>query len=257
MTEEKKTIDILKDLKFSIPLEQLTVDTRDPCPKCGNNKKLYCPECLEIVCPRVFPATKVTLPFRIHIIIHPGEGRRKATSLHAPLLCSPGSVSVYTYPTLPACVTTSPRTTMMSYPSATSQLMSTMPDLASFNDVVFIDSTWQQSYSISHNAHVMALSAVRMNSYKTLFWRFQDKDEKHLATIEAMYYFLVEHYEGLTKSPYDGRYDDLLLLFMHQYHTIQNYYKADPEKRTFTKRHREGKDYIKKDEPPQEKLTEN
>eukprot|EP00759_Apiculatamorpha_spiralis_P014019 PhF_6_TR20794/c0_g1_i2/m.29858 len=236
----------LQSLKFSIPLTQLTVPNRDQCPKCKARKKLYCYNCLEVVTPSVFPATKVVLPFKLHIVLHPGEGRGKATSLHAPVLCAPGCVDVMTYPDLPSCLSANPDTTLLSYPSEQSKLMVDIPNIQSFTDVVFIDSTWRQSYSISHDEKVVgALHHVKLNQYKTMFWRFQDKDMTYLATIEAIYFFLREHFSACTKTEYDGRYDDVMLLFAHQYATIQKYYKEDREHRVFTKRHREGDAYIK------------
>eukprot|EP00760_Papus_ankaliazontas_P016956 PhM_4_TR16965/c0_g1_i1/m.22320 len=239
--------DITKDLKFSIPLSQLAeVEERDQCPKCGHRRKLYCYDCLTQTTPRAFPEKRLRLPLRVHVVLHPNERRSKATSLQAPIVCEQGNVSVMTYPEIPACSRDSPATTLLTFPSSTSTTMGNVPNLREMTDVVFIDCTWRQSYSISHDETLMSLPSVRLNEYTTSFWRFQDKDATYLATVEAMYYFFVEYHRAVTGEPYRGEFDDLLLLYVHQYHQIQNYYKKDT-KRTFTKRHREGSAYIKKD----------
>jgi len=46
----------------------------------------------------------------------------------------------------------------------------------------------------------------------------QELGKQFLCTLEAIYYFLLEHFEAThgADTPYDGRYDDLLLFFTTQ-----------------------------------------
>jgi DTW domain len=121
---------------------------------------------------------------------------------------------------------------------------------------------------------------VHIGSYETLFWRYQSLGAHCLSTVESVYYFLREFLvekarreakvvtgtttlEGTAKEEdtesddkedkgdpcdvskryYKGEIDNLVLLFLSQYYTIQERYVK--ENKEFTAKHRPG--YIKKD----------
>lgn len=67
------------------------------------------------------------------------------------------------------------------------------------------------------------LPCVVLESRNSLFWRYQrGKPDSYLATIEAIYYALVdvaECREGRIGS-YDGHFDDLLFFFRHFYRQV-------------------------------------
>ena len=67
---------------------------------------------------------------------------------------------------------------------------------------------------------------VKIQEHETLFWRYQDGGNDHLATIEAIYWFFRDFHSAYEPSiEYDGRYDNLLFYFRHQYELIQNIYR--------------------------------
>jgi DTW domain-containing protein YfiP len=113
-----------------------------------------------------------------------------------------------------------------------------------------VDGTWRQASSLTKfTEELKNIRKVTIKPQKTLFWRYQDKSENHLATIEALYYFLKEYhesYESSNDNSYDGRYDDLLWYYKYFYEFIQATYRDDKNKKHFTSRHRQG--YIKYDE---------
>jgi DTW domain-containing protein YfiP len=90
--------------------------------------------------------------------------------------------------------------------------------------VVFIDSTWQLSKGILRDSRIQNLPRVKIHQYRTLFWRNQKFDIHFLSTIEAIHYFCREYHQA-THNDYNGEYDDLLYLFVHQYELIQQHYR--------------------------------
>ncbi|XP_078283238.1 tRNA-uridine aminocarboxypropyltransferase 1 isoform X2 [Rhinoraja longicauda] len=85
--------------------------------------------------------------------------------------------------------------------------------------VIFIDSTWNQTNKIITDERLQELLHVELRSQKTHFWRKQKgKPDTYLATIEAIYYFLVDYHRLLLKENYNGEYDNLLFFysFMHK-----------------------------------------
>eukprot|EP01135_Chromosphaera_perkinsii_P007838 Nk52_evm30s1020 gene=Nk52_evmTU30s1020 len=95
-----------------------------------------------------------------------------------------------------------------------------------FDEVAFIDSTWQQTRSILIDPRLQACTKVKIKSQKTAFWRYQTNlPDSCLATIEAIYFFYKEYHEKFGGCPYDGRYDDLLYFFHYQYNMIQSIYR--------------------------------
>ncbi|KAG0325736.1 Peroxisome biosynthesis protein pex1, partial [Podila humilis] len=75
-------------------------------------------------------------------------------------------------------------------------------DPASFDKLVVIDGTWDQAKKMSKSNRLVRMKRVTIAPHETLFWRHQRKSSEHLATIEAIYYFLREYHETyLTKPP--------------------------------------------------------
>lgn len=106
-----------------------------------------------------------------------------------------------------------------------------------------IDGTWIQAKQIANNTPVLKkMQCVTIAPRKTHFWRFQNVDDQHLATIEAIYYLYREFGETY-ESPYEGQYDDLMFYYKFFYNMIQNTYKANKSTK-FNNRHQQ-KDYIK------------
>jgi hypothetical protein len=65
---------------------------------------------------------------------------------------------------------------------------------------------------------------VKIDGYRTCFWRTQRESEMHLATIEAIYYFYrefaIQHEARCAKESYQGEYDDLLFFYKFFYELI-------------------------------------
>ena len=64
-------------------------------------------------------------------------------------------------------------------------------------------------------------------SHTSVFWRHQrGKPDTYLATIEAIYYFLVEFYHlAYPDETYKGQYDNLLFFFKHTYFLLKDVYR--------------------------------
>ena len=91
--------------------------------------------------------------------------------------------------------------------------------------VVFIDSTWNQTAKILMDPKIAALQKVQIDDRETIFWRYQTgKSKQHLATIEAIYYFLVDYHAKVLGQCYQGEYDELLFLYKFMYGKILELY---------------------------------
>ena len=91
--------------------------------------------------------------------------------------------------------------------------------------VVFVDSTWNQTARILNHPNVKCLRKIQIDDRETVFWRYQTgKSKKHLATIEAIYYFLVDFHLKVLKKSYNGEYDHLLFLYKFMYGKIHQLY---------------------------------
>lgn len=79
------------------------------------------------------------------------------------------------------------------------------------------------------------LPCVILAEQKTFFWRSQDKEDNYLATIEAIYYFLVETFNLTSDLQYAGQYDNLMYFFVYMYRMVQkqkkNYIKIHKKKK--------------------------
>eukprot|EP01059_Diplonema_ambulator_P004562 TRINITY_DN14280_c0_g1_i1.p1 TRINITY_DN14280_c0_g1~~TRINITY_DN14280_c0_g1_i1.p1 ORF type:complete len:310 (+),score=109.34 TRINITY_DN14280_c0_g1_i1:32-931(+) len=249
--EIKKFIDGLQFTQEVAVLEEKEVAERKLCGKCGKRRQYYCYDCLELV-ERRARARDVKLPVDVHVLLHAGEHRGKATSVQGAVLSS--NIHLYTHPDLPKGL--KKEETLLVYPSTEAQTLNQLADadkLSAIKNLVFIDSTWQQSKSISRDDNVNQIGIpVLLNKYRTLFWRFQNiGDETFLATIEAIYY-LLRDLKIAKGEEYNGEYDDLLYYYIHQFAVIQRSYKNKDKKHDhqterphFTKRHQKSSEYIR------------
>eukprot|EP01064_Diplonema_japonicum_P018931 TRINITY_DN27627_c0_g1_i1.p1 TRINITY_DN27627_c0_g1~~TRINITY_DN27627_c0_g1_i1.p1 ORF type:complete len:325 (+),score=82.36 TRINITY_DN27627_c0_g1_i1:67-975(+) len=251
--EVKKFIDSLKFTQPVSVLERKEVSERKPCVKCDKRRQYYCYDCLQLTNPMA-RAVDVKLPVDVHVLLHAGEHRGKATSVQGAVMSS--NVHLYTHPELPKDI--KKEETLLVYPSPEAQSLSQLAEsgaLASIKNLVFVDSTWQQSKGICRDPAVKALGIpVLLEKYRTLFWRFQNVgDETFLATIEAIYY-LVRDLQVAKGETYKGEFDDLLYYYIHQYAVIQRSYKDREhqkkhehatERPHFTKRHQKSSEYIR------------
>ena len=91
--------------------------------------------------------------------------------------------------------------------------------------VVFVDSTWNQTARVLKHQNIKYLRRVQIADRETVFWRYQTgKSKQHLATIEAIYYFLVDYHVKILGKPYYGEYDQLLFLYKFMYSKIHELY---------------------------------
>lgn len=222
------------------------------CPKCKKHRKFYCYDCMipignEVV--EVIP--KVRCPVKVIVIQHPKELKSKSTAIHAKIL-SPDDVMIYQYPEIPPEVNVD--SSIILYPSVDALSMeefilleqekpssllgdknAAFESIGGVKNIVFIDSTWKQSRSISRDPVLSKLKRLKLTSRKTLFWRYQQFGDDFLATIEAIYYALVDYIRCKNSGKYDGEVDNLLFFYVHYYQLIQSTYRQN--KRQF--RHKE------------------
>lgn len=247
----QKTLSFISSLKFSVPLNSLHIEKeRKSCPKCGKKRLFYCYDCLIVTHPQSHPLP-LSLPLNVYVLFHPGERRSKSTALAASTI-SP-DIHVVTYPAVPS--TLSPDDTLLLYPSEKSVELHEIANLEHYKNVVFVESTWQKSKGIANDERVRAFKHVRIPSKSTLFWRYQNNDPSHLATVEAIYYFLVTYIacknrkkafigpsseinsEGsgeAVQTYYHGEVDDLLLYYIFQFISVQQEYEKGKK---YTDRH--------------------
>ncbi|KAF0308472.1 DTW domain-containing protein 1 [Amphibalanus amphitrite] len=154
-------------------LERLT--GRSPCPKCHKSRMYFCYNCLVPVDALTGKIPHVRLPVEVEIVKHPGETNGKSTAVHAAVL-APDDVTLRTY-----------------------------PDVGSYDPdetvLVFPDS------SAGSVADVSATAPAR----DALLAYQRGKPRTHLATIEAVYYFVRELQES-RHDTYGGEFDDLLFI---------------------------------------------
>ncbi|KAJ3282459.1 DTW domain-containing protein 1 [Borealophlyctis nickersoniae] len=118
-------------------------------------------------------------------------------------------------------------------------------DRSSFDRLIVLDGTWRQAKSMTKALGGHRFKHVKIQSQKTLFWRYQPFDEYHLSTIEAFYWFFRDFHAAYEPSvPYDGRYDNLLFYFKQQYELIQSVYQNSG--RSFTGKKLDADVYIRR-----------
>ncbi|KAG0277208.1 DTW domain-containing protein 1 [Linnemannia exigua] len=193
--------------KHTSPFAQFNISSTDVldtiekahCPDCNRNVRYFCNRCLKTVgCPEgAVPQLK--LPIKLDVIKHEQERDGKSTALHAKIL-APDHVEVYAWKDMPKYENVD--RLLLLFPSPGAKQLSEI-DPASFDKLVVIDGTWEQANKMSRSdSPLLRMKRVTIAPHETLFWRHQKKASDHLATIEAIYYFLREYHETyLTAVP--------------------------------------------------------
>lgn len=201
--------------RFSIPVQSLVSQERTPCPKCSRRVHVYCPFCLTPVIqdPRL---PTIDLPIGVDIIRHSRETVKKSTGLHAAII-APEQVRHFTFPNVPD---SDPDTTYILYPTDDAPFIDEL-DLNQVSRVIIIENTWQGSKKILEHEKLRNIKPVKIRNEVSLYWRHQEVGNDCLATIEAIYYFFVQHWKGAhPDEEYEGIFDDLLLLYAHDFHRV-------------------------------------
>jgi len=200
--------------------------TRSNCKECGRSRKFFCYNCyipvpeLESLVPRVNK-----LPCKVDVIKHQMEGDAKSTAIHAAVI-APENVKIYTYPDFPDYETDG-RVALV-YPGEEAVAMTSLTSKkgAEIEKLVFIDSTWSQAKHIFKDPRLQGLPCVMLRTRNSVFWRYQrGKPDDHLATIEAIYYALID-LDRCRDEIYDGHYDDLLFFFQYFHGKMTNIHFA-------------------------------
>ncbi|KAI7906654.1 DTW domain-containing protein [Cokeromyces recurvatus] len=231
------------------PFDQLKIDNdqilkqvqqRSPCPICKKTVKYFCYKCYQIVGMQRSDIPQVELPIHLDVIKHHKELDGKSTAVHAKIIADK-DVDIYTWPDVPQFE--QPERTLLLFPGPGAKQLKDIPR-DSFDKVVVIDGTWIQARQIANNTPILKkMQCVTIAPRQTHFWRFQNVNDEHLATIEAIYYFYREFSETFEDSSYDGRYDNLMFYYKFFYQLIQTTYRKNKSVK-FNHRHQQ-KDYIK------------
>lgn len=231
------------------------IEVTKRCDNCGEDKKLnkvYCFSCFRSL-EKNIKLPNLQLPIQLDIIKHPHEKLAKSTAIHPLVITQDQKTTTYQmnddktilcdcrdtksigrsptvtlYPSdVPPCEDHyDPEATLVIFPSEQSKRLQDYPVsiLNKIDTVVVLDGTWYQVKSVIKN--VKALSSlkyhVHLEDRRTLFWRVQGFGDHYLSTVEAVFYFYKEFYEANSKKKYDGRYDNILYLFVAQFVMIRN-----------------------------------
>ncbi|XP_077990726.1 tRNA-uridine aminocarboxypropyltransferase 1-like [Glandiceps talaboti] len=229
---------------------------RTKCPGCQASRKWFCYTCFRLMGELEGKVPQVELPIKLDIIKHPKELEGRSTAVHAAVL-APSSVTVHVYPRIPELeekdkvVLVFPSSSAISLQDYAKQCCKKdmnhhddepvarrskhdedgpdakktkydMKVVPPFNRVLFIDSTWNQTAGIFKDERLKGIQCVVLKSAKTSFWRRQEgKPDSYLATIEAVYHFMVQYHELFVDPNYDGRYDNLLYLYSFLHKVVQ------------------------------------
>ncbi|KAJ3382245.1 DTW domain-containing protein 1, partial [Lobulomyces angularis] len=227
---------------------QLFTEEKKLCLQCNKLRKVYCP--IDFIPINHIPP-KVTLPIELIIYRHPQELSSKTTTTHIKIL-APQQTKIILHNFylhgLPSNLNDNQKEsgeevisnvefidvdrTLLLYPTENSKDLSEI-DRNSFDKLIVIDGTWNQSKTMAKVLSSKGFRQVRIKTEKTLFWRYQSLSENYLATVEAVYYFFKDFDTTYNKKVnedyiYDGKFDNLLFYFKMQYDLIQNEYKSNP-----------------------------
>ena len=243
----------------------LGAGVRVACPQCSRRCVFFCESC-HIPLGVSLPA--VRLPLRVEILR--GKEETDARSTASALASLSPDVRIWRLPAFPPNV--NPSRTLLLYPSPTSVPVSSI-DVRDFDSLLVIDTTWGRAGGVLQLAelaqpfvHIHLGGVAGAVAPHTLFWRHQPLGPACVSTAEATYYALrgleiarsrrergdANAGAGIVESAdvassdglYDGRYDDLLFLFLAQYHRVQKEYTDGRNAgKSFTTKMRSG--YIK------------
>ncbi|KAL7314743.1 hypothetical protein PS15m_006274 [Mucor circinelloides] len=259
MSQEETTKKRTLDQTVEGPFDQLKIaddqvlkdiQQRSTCPSCKKTVKYFCYKCHKVVGMERSTIPSVKLPVHLDVIKHHKELDGKSTAIHAKIIAQ-DDVDIHTWPKVPDF--SDPDRTLLLFPGPNAKQLTDIPR-ESFDRIVVIDGTWIQAKQITNNTPILKkMQRVTIAPRKTHFWRFQNVDDQHLATIEAIYYLYREFGETY-EAPYDGKYDNLMFYYKFFYNLIQNTYQAQKSAK-FSHRHQQ-KDYIKYKEK-EDKETDN
>ncbi|CAJ0580480.1 unnamed protein product, partial [Mesorhabditis spiculigera] len=190
------------------PLEGIA---KQECPTCKRRRMFFCYDCRQpmagVFCPQV------ELPCLVDIIKHPKEKNSKSTAIHCKIT-APKSTTLYSLDDIPNY--SAEANTVLVFPSDDAiSVEDYVKQHGEIKRFVVLDSTWFQTSVMQRIPEIKGLPCVHLKNYRTAFWRPQHKlDEHHLATIEAIYYALVEYHNAKKEREYEGEFDDLLYWFM-------------------------------------------
>lgn len=206
------------------PLRACTERTR--CPRCGHPRKYFCYDC---VVPLTEGVPRVELPIAADIVHYYTEQRSKSTSVHGPLL-APAQVRLVEYPRDVDAMAApyDAAETVVLYPAEDAVGVAEMPRaaLARVRRVVLLDSQWSNAPRMLRHAALAGLRHVKIRAARTAFWRYQNHGQDHLATVEALYWFMREFAAAQSGAPYAGQFDNLLWYFSFNYTLIQEHYNS-------------------------------
>ena len=235
---------------LSISSHRVLLDApREKCPKCSTYCKYYCYACFSLM-PSISSKDipKVFAPKEILIWKHPNESIAKCTSVHALLLFG-STIQLFQHHPIFDDATNlgqyliNPDETILLYPTMGAPFIGNV-DICSYKCVFFLESSWKQSATMLNvlTSNFPKLRIAQLNptttflKQGTLFWRYQNRGEFCLSTIEAIYLLCKQ----INPS---ANYDNSLYFFSFFYHLIQEHYSKGG--RTFSTKHRFGKLYIK------------
>lgn len=215
---------------------------RELCSKCGKSRKYFCYTCYIPVITIADRVPKIKLPCKIDILKHPKEIDGKSTAVHAAVI-APEDVRIFIYPDIPDY--TLEDNVLLIFPDKNAVPLENLwshldkqairkphePDVKRtkqhlpFTRAVFIDCTWNQTKKLHNDERVKGLTCVELKERETLFWRYQrGKPNTYLATVEAIYYFVVDVHTNVLGSKYENQYDDLLFFFKFMFEKIHSLY---------------------------------
>jgi len=256
------------DIYNKLPHERIV------CSTCKAKSQWYCSFCLHSLLPPDITLPEINLPLHVHILRGKEENERKSTAAHIKILDNEHS-SIYYLPDFPTFAQEQTKRILVLYPSPTSIPISSL-NINDYDGLIVVDTTWGKVGGVLQCPEMIytQYTYVHLSIYHTLFWRYQPLGPHCLSTIEALYYFfreweinrkrkeIIDNQQNNntssipsdTSSPnetilsdsqyYDGRYDNILLFFLHQYHRIQKEYTEGINKdREYCKLMRPG--YIK------------
>ncbi|XP_071502446.1 tRNA-uridine aminocarboxypropyltransferase 1-like [Diadema antillarum] len=256
------------DLHISSHEPLKSTASRTKCSKCGASRKYFCYTCYLPVPDLKGKLPLVELPVKVDVIKHAQERDGKSTAIHAAIL-APNDVTIYTYPCIPdydkgegEVVLVYPGTDAISLAELAKELQNAgrtaqeeqtnnaesdgkvaactqSPISCPFKKVVFIDCTWNQTHSIYRDERLRDLRCIILRDRTTYFWRGQNKPDSYLATIEAIYYFMLDYHAAFEQKTREGkreeeeqmkgvmqketcshRYDDLLYFYSFMYQLV-------------------------------------
>ena len=109
-------------------------------------------------------------------------------------------------------------------------------ELKAIKKVVIIDSTWNQTRRYMYSENIRNLKMVKIQTEKTVFWRYQKGDiDNSLSSAEALYFFFRDYEVALNcenrdYSRYDGKFDNLLWFYAYNFKLIQEHYTKSDKK---------------------------